>query len=59
MGVSQAVFKAYRERQDAVNAYNRAVARNAIRQFAQRDEATHGMSVQLGNSGPEPHVRLF
>lgn len=48
--VSCAVFKAYRLREDAENAYNRALNRGAVIQYEQRDEPEHeapvGTSIQ-------------
>ena len=40
------MFKAYRHRRDAEDAYNRTMARNAVRRFEYRDEAAHGTSIQ-------------
>ena len=40
--VSQAIFKSYRLREDAENAYNRALARNAVRHYTHPDEAPRG-----------------
>ena len=41
-GVSKAVYKSYRLREDAENAFNRTLARNAVHTFANRDEAAGG-----------------
>ena len=42
MGVKQAVFKAYRYRRDAQDAFDRALARQATRQYMHPEEAAHG-----------------
>ena len=41
-GVKKAVYKSYLLREDAENAFNRTLARNAVHTFANREEAAGG-----------------
>lgn len=45
IGVSKAVYKAYRFRHDAQAAYDRTLARHAVHVFANREEAAGGKLV--------------